>query len=83
MSVNPGFGGQEFIPGSVAKISALKKLLQDAGVAPLIAVDGGMNRETAPRVIAAGADIVVAGSAVFGAPDLEKAIAALKGKDQR
>ena len=79
MSVNPGFGGQKFIPGSVGKVASLKKMLQEAGAAPLIAVDGGMNRETAPQMIAAGADIIVAGSAVSGAPDLKEAIAALRG----
>jgi ribulose-phosphate 3-epimerase len=83
MSVNPGFGGQEFIPGTVVKVASLRKLLQAAGVAPAIAVDGGMNRKTAPRVIAAGADIIVAGSAVFGAPDVKEAIAALRGEHCR
>ena len=79
MSVNPGFGGQQFIPASLAKIKALHQYLRTMNEAPVIAVDGGMNPETAPKVIAAGASIIVAGSAVFGAKDAKKMITALRG----
>lgn len=79
MSVNPGFGGQQFIPASLAKIKALHQYLRTMNEAPVIAVDGGMNLETAPKVIAAGASIIVAGSAVFGAKDAKKMITALRG----
>lgn len=65
MSVNPGFGGQRFIPGSLAKVAALRRRLDEAGAAALISVDGGVNAETAGRVAAAGADVLVAGSAIF------------------
>ncbi len=65
MSVNPGFGGQKFIPGTLGKIEALRRMI-DAGKRDIdLEVDGGVNFETAPRVIAAGADVLVAGSATF------------------
>ena len=79
MSVNPGFGGQQFIPESVAKIKTLRRHLKNMNMAPAIAVDGGINLETAPKVIAAGANIIVAGSAIFGAKDAKKMITALRG----
>ncbi len=79
MAVNPGFGGQQFIPQSCAKIKTLRRHLRNMDGAPAIAVDGGMNPETAAKVIAAGADIIVAGSAVFGAKDTKKMITALRG----
>lgn len=69
MSVHPGFGGQSFIESSLDKIEAIARMRADAGVSPLIEVDGGINLETAPRAAAAGADVLVAGNAVFGAPD--------------
>lgn len=69
MSVNPGFGGQSFIQNSVAKIEQLASLCQEKGVSPLIQVDGGITAQTAGAVCAAGADVLVAGSAVFGAAD--------------
>jgi ribulose-phosphate 3-epimerase len=76
MSVNPGFGGQKFIPESVEKIRRLRALL---GGRPIrIEVDGGITSETAPLVIAAGADTLVAGSAIFGKPDYAAAIGALR-----
>jgi ribulose-phosphate 3-epimerase len=76
MSVNPGFGGQKFIPESIEKIRRLRALL---GGRPIrIEVDGGITAETAPAVIAAGADTLVAGSAIFGKPDYAAAIAALR-----
>lgn len=66
MSVNPGFGGQAFIPGSVGRIEAVKRMRDRMNPNCLIEVDGGINVKTAPAVAAAGADVLVAGSAVFG-----------------
>ena len=65
MSVNPGFGGQSFIPSSLAKIETLRRKIDDSGRAIDLEVDGGINAETAPQAIAAGADVLVAGSATF------------------
>jgi ribulose-phosphate 3-epimerase len=65
MSVNPGFGGQEFIPEIIEKIKILKKLLREKGLSTLIEVDGGVKLENAPEIISAGADILVMGSAFF------------------
>jgi ribulose-phosphate 3-epimerase len=73
MSVNPGFGGQRFIEHAVGKIRRLRALLDAAGNAAPIEVDGGIDVQTAPRVVAAGARILVAGSAIFHAPDPERA----------
>ena len=78
MSVNPGFGGQEFIEHSLDKIRELKALIKETGSTALIEVDGGVNMETAPRLIEAGADVLVAGSAVFKAASPEEAIHNLK-----
>lgn len=78
MGVNPGFGGQEFIEHSLDKIRELKALINETGSKALIEVDGGVNMETAPRLIEAGADVLVAGSAVFKAPSPEEAIHNLK-----
>ena len=77
MSVNPGFGGQKFLPSQLPKIRALKQMIGDRPIR--IMVDGGITAETAPLVIAAGADSLVAGSAIFGQPPYERAIAALRG----
>lgn len=77
MSVNPGFGGQKFIPNTLNKIERLRRLIAETGSEALIEVDGGVNIETAPALAAAGADIVVAGSAVFGASDPEDMISRL------
>lgn len=66
MSVNPGFGGQDFIPASTARIEALRRMRDRINPNCLIEVDGGINARTAPAVAAAGADVLVAGSAVFG-----------------
>lgn len=79
MSVNPGFGGQEFIPGALAKTRAAAKIVGGAGRAVEIEVDGGVNSENASQVIAAGATVLVAGTAVYGAPDPAAAIRALRG----
>ena len=67
MSVNPGFGGQKFIENTIAKIKRLKKLITETGSSALIQVDGGVQNETAPRLVAAGVDVLVSGSYVFGA----------------
>jgi ribulose-phosphate 3-epimerase len=80
MSVNPGFGGQTFIPNSIAKIKALHKRIQDRGLSVLIEVDGGVNEQTIPEIVAAGADILVAGSAIFGSDDYQKTIKGLRQK---
>ena len=78
MSVNPGFGGQSFIPGSLSKVSRLKTMISHQNRPVLIQVDGGINDKTAPQMISAGADILVAGSAIFGSADLAIAIQKLK-----
>ena len=65
MSVNPGFGGQSFIPGALEKLNALRKRIDALGLAIDLEVDGGINFETAPQAIAAGADVLVAGTATF------------------
>ena len=80
MTVNPGFGGQKFLPSQLRKIAALRRMVDAAGHPIALAVDGGINPTTAPQVIAAGADTLIAGSAVFGAPDYAAAIAALRGE---
>ncbi|MDE5662134.1 MAG: ribulose-phosphate 3-epimerase, partial [Muribaculaceae bacterium] len=69
MSVNPGFGGQKFIPGAIDKIRRLKAMIEASGSKALIEVDGGINLETGAMIAAAGADVAVAGSAVFRASD--------------
>ena len=69
MSVNPGFGGQQFIPESLEKIAELRQMIDARGLATEIEVDGGVNPETAQRCIDAGATVLVAGSAVFHADD--------------
>ena len=69
MSVNPGFSGQQFINGSVAKIAAVRAVLDRAGNAAAIEVDGGIEPDNAARVVQAGAEILVAGSAIFGTDD--------------
>lgn len=80
MSVNPGFGGQSFIPNSIERVRQLRSMIGDAGPDVPIEVDGGITPTTAPGVVEAGADILVAGSAVFSAnkKDIEGNIAALK-----
>ena len=78
MSVNPGFGGQSFINSSLDKIRKLKKNIDDHGYQALIEVDGGVNSKTVVDVRQAGADVLVAGSAVFGSDDYRSAIEILK-----
>jgi len=68
MSVNPGFGGQKFIPATIAKIKLLKQLISEKSATALIEVDGGVTLENAASIIAAGADVLVAGNTVFGSP---------------
>ncbi len=80
MSVNPGFGGQSFIPRAIEKVRRLRALADARGLTKLhIEVDGGINAQTAPQVIAAGADVLVAGSAVFGAKSYAQAIRDIRG----
>lgn len=78
MSVNPGFGGQGFIPSSLAKIRALRKMCDEAGVNPWIEVDGGVKASNAKEVKAAGANALVAGSAVFNSPNYAEAISGIR-----
>ncbi len=69
MSVEPGFGGQSFIPGALDKISELRRMIDSRGLDTLIEVDGGISAANAREVFDAGADVLVAGAAIFGAPD--------------
>lgn len=78
MSVNPGFGGQEFIPQSVEKIARLKEMILRKNLSTLIEVDGGINLETARLALDAGADILVCGNSIFSAENPEETIAKLK-----
>ena len=80
MSVNPGFGGQKFIPRTLDKIKALKEMIVKSGSKALIEIDGGVTLENAAEIIAAGADVLVAGSTVFNAPDQKAMISELKKK---
>lgn len=74
MSVNPGFGGQEFIPSSFDKVRRLRNILKSRGVPARIEIDGGIGPANAAEVVAAGAEILVAGSSIFGAPDPASAV---------
>ena len=78
MSVNPGFGGQKFIEHTYAKVDRLRRLIDENGSHALIEIDGGVNAETAPKLIAHGADVLVAGSYVFKSDDPKAKIAELK-----
>ncbi len=78
MSVNPGFANQKFITSAVDKIHRLKEMLVKANSNALIQVDGGINEQTAKQVIQAGADVLVAGSAIYGSSDIAEAIKALR-----
>jgi len=80
MSVNPGFGGQSFIPSALEKIAWLRKRIDDLGLKAEIEVDGGVKPANAIEIIKAGADILVAGSAVFGTGDYASAIRGIRGK---
>jgi ribulose-phosphate 3-epimerase len=78
MSVNPGFGGQAFIPAVLPKLAALREMIDKSGRKIDLEVDGGVKVGTAKQVVAAGADVLVAGNAVYAAPDYRAAIAALR-----
>ncbi len=79
MSVNPGFGGQSFVRSQLAKIAALRQMIDASGHDIRLQVDGGVTTETAPLCVEAGADVLVAGTAVFGKPDYAGAIRGLRG----
>jgi ribulose-phosphate 3-epimerase len=82
MTVNPGFGGQQFLPEMLPKIRALRRLCDERGLDPVIEVDGGLSGENAWRVREAGATAIVAGSHIFHAPDYARAIADIRGSRQ-
>jgi len=79
MTVNPGLGGQKLIPATMEKVRQVRRMLDEAGSPALLEVDGGLDEHNAAAIIDAGADVLVAGSAVFRAPDMAAAIAALRG----
>jgi ribulose-phosphate 3-epimerase len=78
MSVNPGFGGQKFIPRAVAKIRELRRMLDAQGLTADIEVDGGISEKTARAVVEAGANVLVAGAAIFGHADRKGRIDAIR-----
>jgi len=78
MSVNPGFGGQSFIPNTLERIHRLRRTIDRRGLDTLIEVDGGVNAETIASIASAGADVFVAGSAIFGSRDYGRTISALR-----
>ncbi|UCD79836.1 MAG: ribulose-phosphate 3-epimerase [Desulfobacterales bacterium] len=78
MSVNPGFGGQTFIPGSLDKVKDLRRMIQHRKLNTLIEIDGGVNEDTIADIAAAGVDIFVAGSAIFGSRDYKKTISSFR-----
>jgi len=80
MSVNPGFGGQAFIPNSLDKVKTLRRLIQRKGLNALIQIDGGVNENTIADVSDAGTDVFVAGSAIFGSQDYQKTIQIFRQK---
>ena len=80
MSVNPGFGGQAFIKNSLDKVRALRQLIQQKNLKTLIEIDGGVNEETITDIAAAGVDVFVAGSAIFGSRDYQTTINAFRQK---
>lgn len=78
MSVNPGFGGQQFIPASLDKVRRLRRMIDERNRNVRIEIDGGIDLINVAEVVAAGADIIVAGSAIFGAPDLQLAVRGMR-----
>ena len=78
MTVNPGFGGQSFLPETLPKIAAIRARSAELGLDPHIAADGGQNDETVGATVAAGANVIIAGTSIFGAPDYAAAIAGLR-----
>ncbi len=83
MSVNPGFGGQKFIENTIRKVGQLRQLIDQSGSDALIEVDGGVNAETAPRLVAAGVDVLVSGSYIFKSKDPLAVIKGLKGIESK
>jgi ribulose-phosphate 3-epimerase len=79
MSVNPGFGGQKFIPNAIEKVKALRKMIDAKNLSTLIEVDGGVDSSNARALESAGANVLVAGNAVFSAKDRNEMIKILKG----
>jgi ribulose-phosphate 3-epimerase len=80
MSVNPGFGGQTFIPNSLEKVRSLKKMIRDRSLSTLIQIDGGVNERTIEEISRAGVDSFVAGSAIFGSENYKKTIDSFRKK---
>jgi len=80
MSVNPGFGGQKFIPSALNKVARLKKMILERELKTLIQIDGGVNAGTIGRISKSGVDVFVAGSAIFGSDDYHQTISDLKSK---
>jgi ribulose-phosphate 3-epimerase len=78
MSVNPGFGGQAFIPNSIAKIAGLRRMISEMGLRTLIEVDGGVSEQNIAQIASAGADVFVAGSAIFKSPDYRSTILSMR-----
>ena len=78
MSVNPGFGGQKFIPQSIDKVKRLRRMIEERQLNVRIEIDGGIDRKNIETVVAAGAEIIVAGSAIFNTPDAEAAVKELR-----
>ncbi len=81
MSVNPGYGGQKFIPHTIQKIKQLRRMIDERGLKVMIEIDGGVTLENAASIVAAGADVLVAGNTVFKSKDPAAAIAQLKKSD--
>jgi ribulose-phosphate 3-epimerase len=79
MTVNPGFGGQAFLPDMLPKIAALRQLCDARGLNPHIEVDGGQDAKTVRSTVEAGADVIVSGTGIFGTSDYAKAIADIRG----
>jgi len=80
MSVNPGFGGQQFIAAALEKVTRLKSMIRERGLSTLIQIDGGVNASTIGRISRAGVDVFVAGSAIYGSENYRQTIAELKSK---
>ncbi|MDX2051976.1 MAG: ribulose-phosphate 3-epimerase [Polyangiaceae bacterium] len=78
MSVNPGFGGQAFIPAALDKLARIRRMIDESGFAIDLEIDGGIDTRTAPLAVQAGARVLVAGSAIFGQPDRKQALSALR-----
>ncbi|MFQ6113859.1 MAG: ribulose-phosphate 3-epimerase [bacterium] len=83
MSVNPGFGGQSFIPGAVEKIQGVADLIEQSARSIFLEVDGGIDKTTAPKVVKAGANVLVAGYAIFGASDIARALKEIEESVQK